>query len=346
MSILVRFDINHAFVSLNQSAFVPGRHIQDNILITQELLKGYNRKKGPKRCAMKIGIQKAYDTVNWGFLQDVLRAVGFHETMVNWIMTCTTSTSFSICINGEVCGFFKGGRGLRQGDPISPYLFTLVMEVFNMIMMKNIGEAQKYKYHYGCKEMKLTHLCFADDLLVLCNGDKESLAVVKKTLDDFSSVSGLFPNMSKSTNFFGSISESLKKELLEVIPFKCGSLPMKYLGVPLLAKQLGVNDCKILIDNVEGRINCWKNKCLSYAGRIQLIASVLSTMQQYWASVYMLPITVIKELEKIFKRFLWNSGKSANGKARVAWKLVCRPKDQGGLGIKPLRQWNEVLLIT
>ena len=131
-----------------------------------------------------------------------------------------------------------------------------------------------------------------------------------------------------------------------LITFKCGSLPMKYLGVPLLAKQLGVNDCKSLIDNVEGRINSWKNKCLSYAGRIQLIATVLSTMQQYWASVYMLPITVIKELEKIFKRFMWNAGKSAKGKARVAWNVVCKPKDQGGLGIKPLRQWNEVLLIS
>ena len=77
-----------------------------------------------------------------------------------------------------------------------------------MIMMKNIGEAQKFKYHYGCKELKLTHLCFADDLLVLCNGDKEFVAVVKKTLDEFSSVSGLFPNMSKSIIFFGSIPEN------------------------------------------------------------------------------------------------------------------------------------------
>ncbi|GJW20329.1 Myb-related protein 2-like protein [Tanacetum coccineum] len=134
--------------------------------------------------------------------------------------------------------------------------------------------------------------------------------------------------------------------LKEILPFNCGNLPMRYLGVPLLAKRLGVKDCQTLLDNVESRINCWRNKFLSYAGRIQLIASVLSAMHQYWASVYILPLIVITELEKVFKRFLWNPGGSIKGKAKVSWKYVCRPKDQGGLGFKPLQRWNEVLLIS
>ncbi|GKC92280.1 RNA-directed DNA polymerase, eukaryota, reverse transcriptase zinc-binding domain protein [Tanacetum coccineum] len=240
-----------------------------------------NRKNEAKRCAMKIDIQKAYDTVNWDFLKNTLQLVGFHEGMIKWIMTCVTTASFSICINGEICRFFKGGKGLRQGDHISYYLFTLMMEVFNMIMIKNIDETHSFKYHYGCKELKLIRMCFADDLMVLCNGDKESLKIVKKSLDDFSNVSGLFPNLNKSIIFFGSLSEERKSELLE-----------------------------------------------------------------YWAYVYMLPMSVIHDLEKMFKRFLWNSGRSTQWKARVAWKLVCRPKEQGGLGIKPLRKWNEVLMIT
>ncbi|GKB60710.1 RNA-directed DNA polymerase, eukaryota, reverse transcriptase zinc-binding domain protein, partial [Tanacetum coccineum] len=208
-----------------------------------------------------------------------------------------------IRIKDGVDGFFKGGRGLRQGDPISPYLFTLVMEVFNLIMIQNIREDGQFKYHYGCRDLKLTHLCFADDLMVLCNGDINSLKVVKKSLEDFSRVSGLFPTLNKSTTFFGSINEKEKEDIL------------------------GIKDCKCLLDSVENRINCWRNKFLSYAGRIQLIASVLSTMHQYWASVYILPLTVV-------------------GKARVAWKIVCRPKEQGGLRFKPLHKWNEVLLVS
>ncbi|GKA97209.1 RNA-directed DNA polymerase, eukaryota, reverse transcriptase zinc-binding domain protein, partial [Tanacetum coccineum] len=220
-------------VHINQSTFIPGRHIQDNILIAQELLRGYNRKNGLKRCAMQIDIQKSYDTVSWSFLEDIL-------------------------------GKF---RGLRQRDPLSPYLFTLVMEVFSLIMEKNIEESKVFGYHFGCKELKLSHMCFADDLLVLCKGNRESIEVVKKSLEDFSQVS----------------------------------------GVPLLAKKLGVGDCKVLIDKM------------------------------YWASVYLLPATVINDLDKLFKRFLWNVGDSAKDKARVFWKVVCRPKDQGGLGIKSLK---------
>nr|GEW35860.1 hypothetical protein [Tanacetum cinerariifolium] len=299
------------------------------------------------KCISKILTNRIKDGLSKvDFLREVMLMVGFHDTMVHWIMTCITSVSFSICINGEINGFFKGGRGLRQGDPILPYLFTLVMEVFNMIMIKTISESGKFKYHYDCKELKLTHMCFADDLMVLCNGDIESLKVVKKSLDDFSDVSGLFLYLSKSTIFFGSTSETLKEDMLRLLPFKCGKLPMKYLGVPLLAKRLGVKDCQSLIDNVENRITCSRNKFLSYAGRIRLIAYVLSDMHQYWASVYMIPTSVTNELEKIFKRFLWNSGGSAKGKAKVSWKNVCRPKVHGGIGFKPMHKWNAVLLIS
>nr|GEW08179.1 RNA-directed DNA polymerase, eukaryota, reverse transcriptase zinc-binding domain protein [Tanacetum cinerariifolium] len=238
-------------VHINQSAFIPGRHIQDNILIAQELLRGYNISNGPKRCAMQIDIQKAYDTVSWNFMEKALLGFGFHSTMINWIMQCITSSKFSLCLNGESHGYFKGGRGLRQGDPISPYLFTLVMEVFNLIMKKNIDASNDFGYHFGCKELKLSHICFADDLLVLCKGNKESILVIKQSLEEFGQMSGLTANLGKSIIFFGSIKEEVKQELSKILPFKCGKHPVRYLGVPLLAKKL--QDCKVLIDKVEDK---------------------------------------------------------------------------------------------
>ncbi|GJS87390.1 RNA-directed DNA polymerase, eukaryota, reverse transcriptase zinc-binding domain protein [Tanacetum coccineum] len=155
-------------VNSNQSAFIPGRMIQDN---------SYDIKVGPKRCTLKIDIAKAYDTVNWGFLVDILIQFGFLEKMVQWIKTCVKTTSFSININCENHGYFKGGRGLRQGDPISPYLFTLVMEVFSLMMQRNVQSHPHFKYHFGCKDLQITYLCLVDDLLVLCNGDLESITI-------------------------------------------------------------------------------------------------------------------------------------------------------------------------
>lgn len=188
-------------VDKNQSAFIPGRAITDNILLTQELLKGYNCANGPKRCSFKIDIQKAYDTVSWKFLEDILIKFGFHSTMVQWIMACISTPKFTICVNGGRFGYFKGGRGLRQGDPISPYLFTLVMEVLNLIIKDEITRERNFKYHFGCKSLKITHLCFADDLLVLCHGDSTSVLTIRRAIDKFSKISGLYPNMGKSTVF-------------------------------------------------------------------------------------------------------------------------------------------------
>nr|GEU69171.1 RNA-directed DNA polymerase, eukaryota, reverse transcriptase zinc-binding domain protein [Tanacetum cinerariifolium] len=131
-------------VNINQSAFVAERQIQDNILLTQELLKGYDRKGGPSRVAFKIDIQKAYDTVNWCFLETILTHFGFPVKMIHWIMR----------------------------NP-------------------------KFQYHFGCKGMKLTHVCFADDLLVLCHGDAELVKVVRDTIEEFGKCSGLLPNFHK-----------------------------------------------------------------------------------------------------------------------------------------------------
>nr|GEX43738.1 hypothetical protein [Tanacetum cinerariifolium] len=225
----------------------------------------------------------------------------------------------------------EGKRGLRQGDPLSPYLFTLVIEVLNLMIKKNIAANPHFKYHWKCKDLKITHLCFADDLMLFCHGDSKSVAILKKYLEEFGSVSGLFPRFPKSTVFFGNVNEISKNKILKVMPFIEGKLPVRYLGAPLLSKRLYVNDCSLLVDKVKKRILDWKNKSMSFAGRLQLILSVVGSMQVYWSSMFILPITISNEVERLMRDFLWNFGDFKRGKARIKWDDVCKPKVEGGL---------------
>ncbi|GJZ55975.1 RNA-directed DNA polymerase, eukaryota, reverse transcriptase zinc-binding domain protein, partial [Tanacetum coccineum] len=188
--------------------------------------------------------KKTWDTIG----EDVCKAVKeFFYTRkiltVQWIMKCVTTSTFSISVNGESCGYFKGGRGLRQWDLISPYIFTLVMEILNLLMLRKIENSDSFKYHFGCE-----HVCFADDILMFCHGDAESVKVIKETIEEFGNVSGLLPNYSKSDIIFGSVNDEERQSILKMVPFRVEKLLVKYLGVPLVTKRIRVKDCKNLVD--------------------------------------------------------------------------------------------------
>ncbi|GKE63428.1 protein LAZ1 [Tanacetum coccineum] len=268
-------------VSDNQSAFVLGRHISDNILFTQELMHNYHRNRGPPKCAFKIDIQKAYDT----------------------IMACVTSTSFSLSINGDVQGFFKGKRVLLQGDPLSPYLFTLVMEVLTLILRKRVFLSDSFRYHNQCEELWIINVCFADDLFIFARGYVESAKVIVGSLEEFKLTSGLVPSIPKSTTCFCNVLTNVKLAILSIMPFSKGTLPVKYLGVPIISFRLLNKDCKILVERVRNRIGDWKNKSLSFADRLQLCKLVLSSMHVYWASVLILPKGILLDIQQLIHGF-------------------------------------------
>ncbi|GJR98403.1 hypothetical protein Tco_0270577 [Tanacetum coccineum] len=220
-------------------------------------------------------------------------------------------------VGKEVClaikDFFMNGKLLGE---INATLIALIPKVdvsnkvseghgyFNGRERDSDKKARKIKYHHGCKELKLSNMCFADDLLVLCNGDVESVGVIKKTLDQFSSIYRLFPNMGKSVIFFGSVPLNVQNAILQVMPFQVGSLPMKYLGVPLIAKKLGINDCKSLVNK---------------------------------STVYMLPTTTIKEIEKLLKvKQLWKIIEG-NESLWVKWVNVVKLKGKSIWDIEDMK---------
>ncbi|KAJ9536724.1 hypothetical protein OSB04_un000109 [Centaurea solstitialis] len=331
-------------VGPTQSAFIPGRRIADNIMMAHELVVGYQRQQGQPRCAFKIDLRKAYDTVDWRYLACMLSGLGFHPVFCKWIDELLNTSSFSIVLNGETHGFFKGARGLRQGDPISPYLFTIVMEGFSRLLKKCIDEAVGFGYHEGCADLHITHLCFADDLFVFTRGDLASVEVIKKALELFRVASGLEPNLSKSEVFFCNVCPEDRNVILNYLPLQTGTFPIRYLGIPLSPVCLRVADFAPLVNKVKARIHDWKAKFLSFAGRKQLIISVLQSLQLYWMAIYIIPSGVIHELESLFRSFLWAQGDDARGRCKLSWDVVCQPIQSGGLGIRRLSSWNRALV--
>ncbi|KAL2225215.1 UNVERIFIED_CONTAM: hypothetical protein Sindi_3056000, partial [Sesamum indicum] len=217
------------------------------------------------------------------------------------------------------------------------------MEVFHLGLQQTIEQDMQFSYHWKCEPTRIFQLGFADDLLLFCKADLDSLRVLKMGLDRFADWSGLRLNIHKSHVIISRSSQGWKDQILAVMGFQEGQLPMRYLGLPLLSSRLTINDCQPLLLKIDARINGWEDISLSYAGRIQIIKSVLSAMNTYWASAFILPKTVIKQIEKRLRNFLWK-GNYTSGYAKVAWKDVCKPHMEGGQGIKDIGILNCALM--
>ncbi|KAL1201014.1 putative ribonuclease H protein [Cardamine amara subsp. amara] len=159
---------------------------------------------------------------------------------------------------------------------------------------------------------------------------------------EFAAISGLHISLEKSTLYLASISYSFRDAILATFPFGYGSLSVCYLGLPLLTKRMSLADCLLLIEKIRSRISSWKHHFLFYAGRLQLLSSVISSLINFWISAFRLPSACIKEIEKICSAFLWSVPDLNTRKAKITWSEVFRPKKKGGLGLKSIVEANKV----
>lgn len=196
-------------IGSSQSAFIEGRSILDNIIFSHELFKCYGRKWISPRCVLKVDLRKAYDSPEWCFLKQLMIDMGFPAKFISWIMNCVTTVSYSLLINGGLTKPFKAKRGLRQGDPMSPYLFVLSMEYLGR-ELEQLAKNGNFNYHPRCRKLKSIHVCFADDLLMYCRADLISVKLLNEAFKNFSKVSGLQANPDKSSLYVAGVTESIK----------------------------------------------------------------------------------------------------------------------------------------
>ncbi|RVW93633.1 putative ribonuclease H protein [Vitis vinifera] len=248
---------------------------------------------------------------------------------------------------GVPAGFFTSTKGLRQGDPISPYLFVLGMEVLDALIRRAIagGFLSRCSIRGGRRPtLNISHLFFVDDTVVLCEANKKHLTHLSWILFWFEVASGLRINLAKSEIIPVGVVEEIDKLAAE-LGYRVGSLPSQYLGLPLGAP----NKAHFVWDGVEGRMRrrlaLWKRQYISKGGRITLIKSTLASMPIYHMSLFWMPKTVARRLEKVQRDFSLGKGGNLERKAHlVNWEVVCADKNKGGLGLRKLALLNKALL--
>lgn len=324
----------------NQTAFVRDRLLLENTILAGELVNGYHKATGPKRITVKVDIAKAFNTIFWDFSFNCLKGIDIPHQVLRWLRSCVCTTNFTIGYNGSVHGYFKGKLGLRQGDPLSPYLFVIAMNNLSHLLNKAAREF-KFDYHHKCRDAKLTHLSFADDLLIFTDGSLASVQAVLQILKEFEQRSGLAVSVQKSSFFASGLSQVEIDTIQLSIGMPHMSLPMRYLGVPLSSKKPSPTHCEVLIQQIKGRLSTWSAKALSFAGRLLLIKTVIAGINTFWCSSFILPKSVIKRINSLCGVFLWKGDVESHHTARVSWEMVTKEKKHGGLGIKDLYTWNK-----
>lgn len=184
---------------------------------------------------MKMDMQKAYDSLKWLFIKQVLRLLGFPEVFVNWIMNCLNTVSYSIVLNGKGIVPFPAKKGLQEGDPISLFLLVLFMEYLNRLL-KERKQSLDFRFHPGCVKVGIIHLAFVDDLLLFCRGDVSSLTALNDQFQKFSLASDLKANFQKRAVYFGGVPVPVQQQILDLLGYSKGEFPFRYLGVLLSTK--------------------------------------------------------------------------------------------------------------
>lgn len=329
-------------VSEVQFAFVQGRHITDCIFIVNEMTHSMQQNL-TQGAIFKVDFEKAFDSIRWDFLTQILELQGFGSKWIGWIMSILSTTRLSILINGSPTREFTMSKGLRQGDPLSPLLYILVSEVLHLLIQR----AEEVNIITGCKLDKyvsLKHLQFADDTIVFLDNKASSFRGIKSVLIIFQMLTGLKVNFHKGSRDAAAIANA------EVLGCKHGTFPFQYLRATMGGKPQRKSFWNPMIKKIKTKLAAWRCTSLLKASRLLFIKAVIDSIPMYWLSLNKLPAGVLKEIEKIKRRFLWGEFKGNNSWTTrklhtIRWEIICKPKTKGGLGVQVLA-WKNVALLA
>ncbi|XP_016173257.1 uncharacterized protein LOC107615734 [Arachis ipaensis] len=250
----------------------------------------------------------------------------------------------SMLINGSPSKPFKMERGLRQGDPLSLFLFVLVVDVLHRMIGEAVRNGHISPLLVGRDSVALSHLQFADDTILFCPPEEETIKNYKRLLRCFELMSGLSINFDKSSLIPINCEEQWVERMCNLLDCKGDALLVKYLGISLGANLMLVKTWKPIIEKVEEKLSLWKAKVLNKAGKLVLIKSVLNSLPVYYLSLFKMPKAIAEKLISLQRRFMWSSEEGRTGMALVRWEVVQAPKKLGELGVGDAMVRNTALL--
>ncbi|KAL0405476.1 UNVERIFIED_CONTAM: hypothetical protein Slati_3861500 [Sesamum latifolium] len=312
-------------ISNTQAVFVPGRLITDNILVAYELKHFLKHKnKGKKRyVSLKLDISKAYDRVEWSFLESVLNRLGFHPRFVSLIMTCVTTVSFSYLLNGKQFGFLKQERGLWQEDHLPAYLFLICTEAFSRMIRMAETKGRIEGIAVSRLVPIISHLLFADDTLVFCQATPEALSCIQGIILAFEKAWGLKINTHKLAKVFSrNVEEDSRMDLSNIVGVTVVPKHDKNLSLLMIAGRSKKELFEGIKDRIWRKLHSWLAKKLSQVGRVVLVKIVLQTTPIYAMSYFRLLDSFLSEIENTMANFFWHGGNESKIHW-MAWTKLC-----------------------
>ena len=212
---------------------------------------------------------------------------------------CLSSVSFAVLVNGNAKGWVKASRSLRQGDPLSPFLFTLVADILSRVLVRAEERNLLEGFKVGRNSTRVSHLQFADDTIFFSNTSEEDLQTFKSLLLAFGQISGLKVNLDKSNIYGINLKQNRLSRLAELLDCKASGWPIHYLGLPLGGNPKACGFWDPVIERISKRLDGWQKAFLFFGGRITLIQSCLTHMPCYFLSLFKIPASVAAKIERL-----------------------------------------------
>lgn len=322
----------------DQTGFIANRYMGDNIRLIYDLMHYLDTQQLPGML-LCLDFEKAFDTVDWGFMFKVLRAYGFGRDICQWIETLYKNIKSTVIVNGKPTHWFSVERGCRQGDPISPYIFILVVEIMALMIREDTDIKGVCINHVEHKILQ-----FADDTQLMNNGDKASFEKSINIVNKFGEVSGLYLNTGKTQAVWLGSKKYSKEQYMPELNLNWNPKYFKVLGIWLGRdlKEIELKNYSEKMSQVQILFKIWAKRSITPLGRIAILKSlILSKLTHLWLLLPNPPDDFVSNIQQLCYKFVWN-----NKQDRINRRTVVRNVQCGGMGIPDIKQYMSALKLT